>query len=508
MAAAADDALLQLRGIGKTFTGVAALRDINLTVRAGRVHTLLGENGAGKSTLIKILAGVHQPSGGSMMLSGAPYAPASPREAAARGIAVVFQELSLCNNLTVAENILATREPARYGIINRRALYRRARQLVAELQLPVDVDARVADLSIAQRQLVEIAKGLSHDAKVVILDEPTSSLSEAEAEILFAIIARLKAAGKAVIYISHRMEEIMRLSDDITVMRDGQYIATLARAETTVAELIALMVGRKMEQMYPPRLPETPPPDAAPPALEVRALSHSRAFRDVSFAVHPGEILGFFGLVGAGRSEVMNAIFGMMPASGEVRLDDETVHIRHPADAIHYGIGFVTENRKEQGLVLAQAVRRNISMAALKRFAARLGFLRFAAEREAAAADVARLAVRTASIEAAAETLSGGNQQKIVLAKWLGTYPHVLILDEPTRGVDVGAKFEIYRIIRQLAAEGTAILLVSSELPELLGLVDRIVVMHEGRVNATLTPADFNPQTIMAAATGQHHAHA
>lgn len=508
MAAAADDALLQLRGIGKTFTGVAALRDINLTVRAGRVHTLLGENGAGKSTLIKILAGVHQPSGGSMMLSGAPYAPASPREAAARGIAVVFQELSLCNNLTVAENILATREPARYGIINRRALYRRARQLVDELQLPVDVDARVADLSIAQRQLVEIAKGMSHEAKVVILDEPTSSLSEAEAEILFAIIARLKAAGKAVIYISHRMEEIMRLSDDITVMRDGQYIATLPRAETTVAELIALMVGRKMEQMYPPRLPETPPPDAAPPALEVRALSHSRAFRDVSFAVHPGEILGFFGLVGAGRSEVMNAIFGMMPASGEVRLDDEAVRIRHPADAIHYGIGFVTENRKEQGLVLAQAVRRNISMAALKRFAARLGFLRFAAEREAATADVARLAVRTASIEAAAETLSGGNQQKIVLAKWLGTYPHVLILDEPTRGVDVGAKFEIYRIIRQLAAEGTAILLVSSELPELLGLADRIVVMHEGHVSATLAPDHFQPQTLMAAATGQPHAHA
>ena len=508
MTAAVDDALLQLRGIGKVFTGVAALRDINLTVRAGQVHTLLGENGAGKSTLIKILAGVHQPSGGSMTLDGAPYAPASPREAAARGIAVVFQELSLCNNLTVAENILATREPARYGIINRRALYHRARQLVDELQLPVDVEARVADLSIAQRQLVEIAKGLSHDAKVVILDEPTSSLSDAEAEILFAIIARLKAAGKAVIYISHRMEEIMRLSDDITVMRDGQYIATLPRAETTVAELIALMVGRKMEQMYPPRLPQTPPPDAAPPALEVRRLSHSRAFRDVSFAVHPGEILGFFGLVGAGRSEVMNAVFGMLPAHGEVRLDDETVRIRHPADAIHYGIGFVTENRKEQGLVLAQAVRRNISMAALKRFAARLGFLRFAAEREAATADVARLAVRTASIEAAAETLSGGNQQKIVLAKWLGTYPHVLILDEPTRGVDVGAKFEIYRIIRQLAAEGTAILLVSSELPELLGLSDRIVVMHEGSVNATLAPADFNPQTIMAAATGQTHAHA
>ena len=267
MTAAADDALLQLRGIGKVFTGVAALRDINLTVRAGQVHTLLGENGAGKSTLIKILAGVHQPSGGSMTLDGAPYAPASAREAAARGIAVVFQELSLCNNLTVAENILATREPARYGFINRKALYRRARQLVDELQLPVDVEARVADLSIAQRQLVEIAKGLSHEAKVVILDEPTSSLSDAEAEMLFAIIARLKAAGKAVIYISHRMEEIMRLSDEITVMRDGQYITTLPRRETTVEELIRLMVGRRMDQMYPPRLPQTPPPDRRNPWL-------------------------------------------------------------------------------------------------------------------------------------------------------------------------------------------------------------------------------------------------
>ena len=500
MAAAADDALLQLRGIGKVFTGVAALRDINLTVRAGQVHTLLGENGAGKSTLIKILAGVHQPSGGSMTLDGAPYAPASPREAAARGIAVVFQELSLCNNLTVAENILATREPARYGFINRKALYRCARQLVDELQLPVGVEARVADLSIAQRQLVEIAKGLSHEAKVVILDEPTSSLSDAEAEMLFAIIARLKAAGKAVIYISHRMEEIMRLSDEITVMRDGQYIATLPRAETTVAELIALMVGRRMDQMYPPRLPQTPPPDAAPPALEVRALSHSRAFRDVSFAVHPGEILGFFGLVGAGRSEVMNAIFGMMPATGEVRLDDETVRIRHPADAIHYGIGFVTENRKEQGLVLAHSVRRNTSMAALKRFAARFGFLRFAAERAAAEADVARLAVRTASIEAAAETLSGGNQQKVVLAKWLGTYPHVLILDEPTRGVDVGAKKEIYQLINELKAEGMGIIMISSDMPEILGMSDRILAIKGGEITGIFRRGSVSQEALLTAA--------
>ena len=493
---AAAPALLNLRDISKSFTGVVALRGINLTIHAGQVHTLLGENGAGKSTLIKILAGVHQADSGTMLLDGTPYRPANPRQAAARGIAVVFQELSLCNNLTVAENILATREPARYGIINRKALYRRARELVQDLNLPIDVEARVADLSIAQRQLVEIAKGLSHDARVIILDEPTSSLSDAEAEILFAIIARLKAAGKAVIYISHRMEEIMRLSDAITVMRDGEYIATLPREKTTVDELIRLMVGRRMEQMYPPRLPQTPATDGVPPALEVQHFSHAHAFRDISFAVHPGEILGFFGLVGAGRSEVMNAIFGMLPAIGTIRLDDETVQIKNPVEAIHYGIGFVTENRKEQGLVLSHPVRSNISMAALKRFAA---------EKQAAQGEVARLAIRTASLEAAAATLSGGNQQKIVLAKWLGTYPHVLILDEPTRGVDVGAKYEIYRIIRQLAAEGTAILLISSELPELTGLADRIIVMHEGTQSATLAQADFNPQTIMAAATGQLH---
>ncbi|MDO5091602.1 MAG: sugar ABC transporter ATP-binding protein [Cardiobacteriaceae bacterium] len=498
-----DDILLSLHGIGKRFAGVAALQGVDLTLRRGRVHTLLGENGAGKSTLIKILAGVHQPGEGTMQRHGKPYAPKNPREAAAAGIAVVFQELSLCNHLTVAENIFATREPARFGFIDRKALYAKARALVADLDLPIDVEARVADLSIAQRQLVEIAKGLSHAAEVVILDEPTSSLSDAEAERLFAIIARLTQAGKAVVYISHRMEEIMRLSDDITVLRDGERVATLTRAEASIDGLIALMVGREMTQMYPPRLPQTPAPEGTPPALQVRALSHKSAFRDVDFAVWPGEILGFFGLVGAGRSEVMNALFGMLPHSGEMLLDGSPIRVRNPAEAIRYGIGFVTENRKEQGLVLPHALRRNMSMAALPRFTTRGGFLRKNAERAHAEAEAKRLAVRTASIEARAETLSGGNQQKVVLAKWLGTYPHVLILDEPTRGVDVGAKFEIYRIIRELAAEGTAILLVSSELPELLGLSDRVVVMHEGRVSATLGRDDFHPQTIMAFATGQ-----
>ena len=496
--------VLALHGVGKRFGAAVALRDVSLALYAGRVHTLLGENGAGKSTLIKILAGVHQPSAGAMSLHGAPYAPKNPREAAQAGIAVVFQELSLCNNLSVAENMLATREPSRFGFIDHRALYRKAQALVEDLQLPVDVRAQVADLSIAKRQLVEIAKGLSHEADVVILDEPTSSLSDSEAEILFAIIGRLKAAGKAVVYISHRMDEIMRLSDDITVLRDGQYVTTLAREEASIASLIALMVGRQMDQMYPPRLPHTPDAQNVPPALEVHGLSRKNAFHAVDFAVWPGEILGFFGLVGAGRSEVMNAVFGMLPASGEIWMDGERVAIRSPVEAIHYGIGFVTENRKEQGLVLPHAVRANVSMAALRRFAGRMGFLRFAAERDNARAEVARLNVRTASIESRADTLSGGNQQKIVLAKWLGTYPHVLILDEPTRGVDVGAKFEIYRMIRELAAEGTAVLLVSSELPELLGLSDRVVVMHEGRAAAILPREQFDPQTIMTIATGQY----
>lgn len=493
-------AVLTLKDVEKTFGPVVALKRMNLTVRPGRVHTLLGENGAGKSTLMKILAGVHAPSAGTITLEGRPFVPLSPQDAAARGLAIVFQELSLCNNLTVAENILATREPAVAGFISDRKLIARARQLVEELGLPVSVTARVADLSIAQRQLVEIAKGLSHDAKVVIFDEPTSSLSDSEAEILFRIIGRLKAQGKAVIYISHRMEEIMRLSDDITVIRDGEYITTVEARETTIDHLIALMVGRRMDEIYPPRIGDGPKLHVAP-VLAVKDLTRMGEFKDVSFDLHAGEILGVFGLVGSGRSEVMNALFGMRRASGEIRLDGKPATIGSATEAIRHGIGFVTENRKEQGLVLSHALRPNISMAALPRFSAK-GFLKPRDECAEARAEVARLAIRTNSIETITGTLSGGNQQKIVLAKWLATHPRVLILDEPTRGVDVGAKFEIYRIIRQLAAEGTAILMVSSELPEVLGLSDRVMVMSEGQVK-TITPREeLTPERVMSFATG------
>ncbi|MFQ6241422.1 sugar ABC transporter ATP-binding protein [Sinorhizobium meliloti] len=500
MHGSAADAILKITDVTKSFGQVAALKGMRLEVRRGRVHTLLGENGAGKSTLMKILAGVHGATSGEIVLDGQAYRPANPQEAASLGLAIVFQELSLCNNLTVAENILATREPRRFGFINDKALVAKAQQIVADLGLPIDVTEKVGNLSIAQRQLVEIAKGLSHDAKVVILDEPTSSLSDSEAEILFEIIGRLKQRNAAIIYISHRMEEIMRLSDDITVIRDGEYVSTHARDEVTIETLIALMVGRRMDEIYPPPMHRVAADGA--PVLAVDRLTREGEFHDVSFHVRAGEILGFFGLVGSGRSEVMNALFGMKNAKGTVRLDGESVRFRSPDEAIARGIGFVTENRKEEGLVLGHSVEWNISMAALANFAGGLGFIRNGAERAAASDQVGKLSIKTNSLETPAGALSGGNQQKIVLAKWLLTRPRVLILDEPTRGVDVGAKFEIYKIIRQLAAEGTAILLISSDLPEVLGMSDRVVVMHEGAPGATLEGSALTPETIMAHATG------
>lgn len=479
MHGSATDTILKITDVTKSFGQVAALKGMRLEVRRGRVHTLLGENGAGKSTLMKILAGVHTATSGEITLDGQAYRPASPQDAASLGLAIVFQELSLCNNLTVAENILATREPRRFGFINDKALVAQARRIVADLGLPIDVTEKVGNLSIAQRQLVEIAKGLSHDAEVVILDEPTSSLSDSEAEILFAI---------------------MRLSDDITVIRDGEYVSTHAREEVTIEALIALMVGRRMDEIYPPAVHAVARDKA--PVLSVERLTREGEFQDVSFEVRAGEILGFFGLVGSGRSEVMNAIFGMKNASGAVRLNGEVVRFRSPDEAIARRVGFVTENRKEEGLVLGHSVEWNISMAALGDFTGGFGFIRNGAERAAASAQVGNLSIKTNSLDTPSGALSGGNQQKIVIAKWLLTRPRVLILDEPTRGVDVGAKFEIYKIIRQLAAEGTAILLISSDLPEVLGMSDRVVVMHEGAPGATLEGPDLTPETIMAHATG------
>ena len=498
---AAGDVVLEIRDIAKSFGPVVALKRMNLTVRRGRVHTLLGENGAGKSTLMKILAGVFTPTAGNLVLKGSAYTPRNPRDARAHGISIVFQELSLCRNLSVAENIFASHEPSRFGFIRDRELNAAAERLIRELGLPVDVRAKVGDLSIAQRQLVEIAKGLSLPADVIILDEPTSSLSDSEAEILFTIVERLKGQGKAVIYISHRMEEIMRLSDDITVMRDGEYVTTTEKSETSIDKLITLMVGRAMNDIYPPREAPRPSPNT-PPVLATKQLTLAGKFRDVSIDVKPGEVVGLFGLVGSGRSDVMKALFGMYAPHGEILLDGRPVAFASSAQAIRAGIAFVTENRKEEGLVLPHSVERNINMVALGQLSAPLGLMRGAAERKAARAEVKRLAIKTASIDTRAGSLSGGNQQKIVLAKWLRIKPRVLILDEPTRGVDVGAKFEIYCIIRELAANGTAILMVSSELPEVLGLSDRVVVMHDKSIAAVLEADGLTPETVMTHAAG------
>ncbi len=496
-----NDIILKINNVSKFFGPVAALKGMHLEVRAGRVHTLLGENGAGKSTLMKILAGVHEATSGDIELCGEVYVPTNPIDAASSGISIVFQELSLCNNMSVADNILATREPSRYGFIDDKALEEKAAKIVSDLGLPISVSEMVGNLSMAQRQLVEIAKGLSIEARVVILDEPTSSLTDAETEILFSIIDKLKARGVAIIYISHRMEEIMRVSDDITVMRDGEYVATRRREDVTIDQLIAMMVGRDMNEIYPPRI--SPIPSITDPqVLAVDGLGREGEFKNISFSVRKGEILGFFGLVGSGRSEIMNSLFGMTKSQGTIQINGNVTKIHGPIEAIGNRIGFVTENRKEEGLVLCHSVEWNISMAAHDRFSTKTGFIREQEERKSAHEQVELFAVKAASIDTPVGSLSGGNQQKVVLAKWLLTEPNILILDEPTRGVDVGAKFEIYKIIRQLAASGTAILLVSSELSEVLGMSDRVVVMHEGRISATLDNDGLRPETVMTHATG------
>jgi ribose transport system ATP-binding protein len=496
------DILLTLKDINKTFGVVHALKNMNLTVKRGRVHTLLGENGAGKSTLMKILAGVYHSDSGEILLNNKRYKPSSPQDAIASGLSIVFQELSLANNLTVAQNIYANHEPSRFGFINDRKIEEQATILINSLGLPINVGVRVGNLSIAQRQLVEIAKGLSHNSDIIILDEPTSSLSDSEAEILFTIINKLKASGKAIIYISHRMEEIMSLSDDITIMRDGEYIQTVSKTDTTIDQLIAMMVGRKMDQIYPPKLPKLSQ-EADKVVLKIEYLLVPGKVDNVSFELRAGEILGFFGLVGAGRSDVMRALFGMIAYQGAIYLDENLVQINSADIAINHGIGFVTENRKEEGLVLPASICHNTTMASLPHFTQQWGWLNSQKEDDEVAKSIKQLAIRAQSGEVAVNTLSGGNQQKVVLAKWLVTQPKILILDEPTRGVDVGAKFEIYNIIRELSANNTAIILVSSELPEILGLSDRIVVMAGKRIQAIAATNTLDPQQIMAAATGQ-----
>ncbi|MCW5259581.1 sugar ABC transporter ATP-binding protein [Verminephrobacter eiseniae] len=506
--AAPGRVVLEVRAITKSFGAALALKDMSLRLRAGSVHSLLGENGAGKSTLMKILAGVLQPSRGQMLIDGQEVRLSGPGDARRRGIAIICQELSLAGNLSVADNLFANHPPGLAGLIDDRQMLRKSRALLAALGIAIDPSTLVAQLSIAERQLVEIAKALNQPSRVVIMDEPTSSLGASEARMVFGIIEGLKARGKAIVYISHRIDEIMQISDEISVMRDGRCMDTKVRGQTSIEALIALMVGRPLSAIYPPGPPHPPAPPGSPALpgarqalLRVQGFGCAGRFYDLDFEVHAGEIVGFFGLVGAGRSDVLAALFGMHRASGRITLDGQPVRLRSPAEAIAHGIAFVTENRKEQGLVLDQSVLHNITMAHVHCRRQGAWWIDEREEWRLAQGYVQRLGIKIASLHQPVRELSGGNQQKLVFAKWLALRPRVLLLDEPTRGVDAGAKFEIYRIIRELVTAGTAVILVSSELPEVLAMSDRLMVMRAKRLVKTFERRNLSQETVMAYAT-------
>ena len=493
-----NNIILSVDSIAKNFGPIQALKNVSLDIYQGRVHTLLGENGAGKSTLMKILAGIYPPSSGTITYQGNVITIKNPTESRKIGIAIVFQELSLSNNLTIAQNIYANNEPNKYGIISDNQMIKNCNALFAEYGIKLNPTQIVGTMSMAQRQLVEIAKALSYDAKVLIMDEPTSSLSDNEAELLFNIIEKLKQKGVAIIYISHRMDEIMRISDDISVMRDGEYIATHQKNETTIDELIAEMVGREVQNIYPPKLPHQIQED--PPLLEVRNLDHFREFKNISFKVHSGEVVGFFGLVGAGRSEVMKALFGVTKYQGEIFISGKKVNINSPTQAIEHGLAFVTENRKEEGLVLMHDVHSNINHIAFQYEPSFI--INNRKELLNSTKYIKKMAIKTNNPFQVTGSLSGGNQQKIVIAKWLVKPPKILILDEPTRGIDIGAKLEIYKLIRELSSKGTAIIMISSELPEVMSISDRLFVMRNKKIVKEFNTEGLTQPEVMNIATG------
>jgi D-xylose transport system ATP-binding protein len=499
--------VLEMRGISKRFPGVLALDGVTFDLRPGEIHALVGENGAGKSTLIKILGGVY-PDGsfdGETVVDGRRRRFHGVRDSEDAGIAVVHQELSLVPEFSIAENIFLGREPRRFCFIQHEDLYSAAQRLLDELQLRLEPHLAVGRLGIGQQHLVEIAKALSRNARILVLDEPTAALTEAEADILFGILERLRARGVGMIYISHRLAEVFRLADRITVLRDGAAVSTDATDALDPQQVIARMVGRNVSDLFPAthRRPEAVVFEARRISVEDPVVPGKLFVDDVSFSVRRGEVLGIAGLVGAGRSELLMALFGAHAGRtrGTVFVDGEPVMIATPADAIRRGIGFVTEDRKRFGLLLEQTIVENLSLAALKRIS---GPFVTDADAEAAAAQrsMSELHIRARSPFTVTGTLSGGNQQKVVLGKWLLTTPKVLFLDEPTRGIDVGAKQEIYAEINRMAAEGLAIVLVSSELPEVLGLSDRVLVLREGRVTGEFTRAEATAESVMACATG------
>ncbi|WBB53701.1 sugar ABC transporter ATP-binding protein [Verrucosispora sp. WMMD573] len=494
--------VLALEGVDKSFGAVAALRDARLELFAGEAHALVGENGAGKSTLVKILAGVHGPDAGRMLLAGEPVTFGNPADARAAGIAVIYQEPTLFPDLSVAENIFMGRQP-RKGLrrIDAAAMRARTNELFTRLGVGIDPDRPARGLSIADQQLVEIAKALSFDARVLVMDEPTAALSGVEVERLFAVVRTLRENGAAVLFISHRFDEVFALCQRVTVMRDGRWIATDEIGELTVDGVVRTMVGRDISSLFPKT--DTEPGEVR---LEIDGLTRHGYFDDISFTVRGGEIVALAGLVGAGRSEVARAIFGVdRYDAGEVRVDGRRLRPGDPPAAIAAGLALVPEDRRQQGLVMELSIERNATLP--RRWAlSRLGLLFGGSERRSTADWARRLQVKAARNSDPVSTLSGGNQQKVVLAKWLSTEPRVLMIDEPTRGIDVGTKSEVHRLLSQLAAEGVAVLMISSELPEVLGMADRVLVMHEGRLVADIPRHQADEESVMFAATGQREA--
>ncbi len=494
--------VLSLEHISKSFPGVRALHDVSFALNAGEVTALIGENGAGKSTIVKILTGIYVPDEGEIRVDGTPRSFSSPRDSWAAGIAAIHQETVMFDELSVAENIFMGHMPVQAsGLVDWPQMRRRAGELLTRIDADFGPDATLKQLSVAQKHMVEITRALSHEAGVIIMDEPTAALSRNEIDDLFRIIAQLKAEGRAVVFISHKFDEIFRVADAYVCLRDGEKVGSGRIADVTEAKLVSLMVGRPIDQVFPKR-------DIAigGSVLKVEGLSNATEFADISFELRRGEILGFYGLVGAGRSEAMQCLFGMTPAEkGSVVLNGQPLTISSPGDAIAAGISYVPEDRQEQGAVLPLGIRENVTLASIAAHVKNL-FVSRASELQDVRMLGKRLDVRAANWEQRLGELSGGNQQKVVIAKWLAAKPKVIILDEPTKGIDVGSKAAVHDFIGELAEEGLAVILVSSELPEIMGLADRVVVMKEGRIAEVFTRGSWSAEDIVAAATGARKA--
>jgi len=490
-----SDPILRVEGISKGFPGVQALKDVHLEVRAGEVLVLVGENGAGKSTLMKILSGIYTRDEGTITFEGEQVELTSPLQAQQLGITIIHQELNMMPDLTVAQNIYIGREPRTGPFLSERALNRRAEELLQRLDIKLDPRRRVGELTVAEQQMVEIAKALSFNAKVLIMDEPTSALTDTEVETLFVLIEQLRQRGTGIVYISHRMDELRRLADRVSVLRDGAYIGSLDKSEISVPRIIEMMVGRAIDEGTRPDAREH---SGDPIVLDVQGLSTKTLLKDVSFQLHRGEILGFAGLMGAGRTETARAIIGAdRKDGGTINVAGKPVHIRQPEDAVKRGIGYLSEDRKLLGLMLEQDVTFNTVLASLDSYANAIGWMGDRKAKNQTKDYVQQLRVKTPSVNQIVKLLSGGNQQKVVIARWLMRDCDILIFDEPTRGIDVGAKEEIYRLMQQLAASGKSIIVISSELPEILRVANRIAVFANGRITGTLRNEEASQEKIM-----------